>query len=211
MPVEPYKELPIPAWLGLECPKCGYPLRGLPEHRCSECGFAFDIDEILTHGHPRRPPEITPETRPVPDVGLTCGQCKAPLAGTSGHSCPSCGAPFDLSDVLPADDWGTVAQARLPADLIAIVTLLANEGLPFVAPHDLTGRSDLRPFTGATMLTVRVRRDYYLDALFVLYRQRQASAGETWLCPNCGERVPAGFDICWRCQYTRDGSSDAFA
>lgn len=30
----------------LACPLCGYDLRGLPEHRCPECGHAFDPDEL---------------------------------------------------------------------------------------------------------------------------------------------------------------------
>jgi len=27
---------------GMNCPSCGYDLRGLPEHRCPECGRPFD-------------------------------------------------------------------------------------------------------------------------------------------------------------------------
>lgn len=30
----------------LTCPLCDYDLRGLPEHRCPECGHAFDPDEL---------------------------------------------------------------------------------------------------------------------------------------------------------------------
>jgi hypothetical protein len=30
----------------LNCPLCGYDLRGLPEHRCPECGHAFDVAEL---------------------------------------------------------------------------------------------------------------------------------------------------------------------
>src|SRR5688500_17127114 len=30
----------------LNCPLCGYDLRGLPENRCPECGHAFDPEEL---------------------------------------------------------------------------------------------------------------------------------------------------------------------
>lgn len=28
---------------------------------------------------------------------------------------------------------------------------------------------------------------------------RAAPGGEPWVCPSCGARVDAGFDLCWRC------------
>jgi hypothetical protein len=48
MSFDPYA-LPIPD-LGMLCRKCRYPLGGLPEHRCPECGRAFDIDEHIPKG-----------------------------------------------------------------------------------------------------------------------------------------------------------------
>lgn len=38
----------------LTCPLCGYDLRGLPKHRCPECGHAFDPDELRRARHERR-------------------------------------------------------------------------------------------------------------------------------------------------------------
>ena len=26
-----------------------------------------------------------------------------------------------------------------------------------------------------------------------------------WKCPQCGETVPGTFDVCWKCQTTKDG------
>lgn len=41
--------LPIPD-LGLQCRNCSYNLAGLPEHRCPECGRAFDLDDHIPKG-----------------------------------------------------------------------------------------------------------------------------------------------------------------
>ena len=34
--------------------------------------------------------------------------------------------------------------------------------------------------------------------------QDSADAGPPWVCPGCGERVEAGFDLCWNCGLHRD-------
>ena len=41
--------LPVPD-LGLVCKGCGYPLAGLSEHRCPECGRSFTLEEYLPRG-----------------------------------------------------------------------------------------------------------------------------------------------------------------
>jgi len=41
--------LPVPD-LGLRCMACEYPLAGLSEHRCPECGRPFALDEFLPPG-----------------------------------------------------------------------------------------------------------------------------------------------------------------
>lgn len=33
-----------------------------------------------------------------------------------------------------------------------------------------------------------------------------ARENATWACPNCGARVPADFEICWRCERARAAS-----
>lgn len=32
-----------------------------------------------------------------------------------------------------------------------------------------------------------------------LERRRQGDAGQVWLCPSCGTRLEAAFDLCWQC------------
>ena len=41
--------LPVPD-LGLLCRGCGYPLAGLSQHRCPECGRQFTLDEYIPPG-----------------------------------------------------------------------------------------------------------------------------------------------------------------
>lgn len=41
--------LPVPDF-GLACKACGYPLAGLSQHRCAECGQPFTLEEYLPKG-----------------------------------------------------------------------------------------------------------------------------------------------------------------
>ncbi|MBX3395538.1 MAG: hypothetical protein KF841_09230 [Phycisphaerae bacterium] len=41
--------LPIPD-LGLNCIGCGYSLKGLPSHRCPECGREIDLEQHIPRG-----------------------------------------------------------------------------------------------------------------------------------------------------------------
>ena len=61
--------LPIPDW-GLICPKCRYPLVGLPAHRCPECGTEFDMADVVQTWHRLRDPRFTGHELPLPDFGL---------------------------------------------------------------------------------------------------------------------------------------------
>ncbi len=33
---------------------------------------------------------------------------------------------------------------------------------------------------------------------------RPAGEPAAWICPNCGEQLGAGFDLCWRCGASRE-------
>lgn len=42
-------QLPMPD-LGLVCRDCGYPLAYATEHRCPECGWRFEVDDLVPPG-----------------------------------------------------------------------------------------------------------------------------------------------------------------
>ena len=48
MPVD-LNQLPIPDW-GLRCPTCSYLLKGLPSHRCPECGTQLPMAGLVHVG-----------------------------------------------------------------------------------------------------------------------------------------------------------------
>jgi hypothetical protein len=204
MDVPEYKQLPIPNWLELECPRCSYPLQGLPRHRCAECGFDFNIDLLMNDDVPRRPPELTPETRPVPELGLSCGTCGESLTGAMGHTCPACQAPFDLNDAIDRAKWSVLLVRPSQQEASALSLVLRNEGIPF-----RYGQQPLATIMGMNSIGrgghLKVRRDYFLDALHLLatHLGNNSQNDAEWICPRCEEHVPAHFDICWNCNSTR--------
>ncbi len=202
---EDYRSLPIPQWLDLSCPRCEYPLRGLPEHRCPECGAEFRIDDLVTPTTPLRPPRITPETRPVPAIGLHCGHCDTLLDDCVGDRCPACGYPFDVAEAIPQDPWVDISAGLDVTEARLIFARLRDDGIPCF--HQRISRG-LEPVTGeipsdARGVILRVRRDYYLDALHVISTLRAPDA-PAWQCPQCGEEVPGNFEICWKCLAPRE-------
>lgn len=208
MEPEAYRQLPIPAWLDLNCPRCSYPLRGLPEHRCPECGLRFDIEQLLTTATPLRPPRIGPDTRPVPDLGLLCARCDSSLRGVREDRCPACGEPFDLAAAIPDDVWPDLTTGLGPLEGELIFAHLRDAGIPCRLAR-LGGRMDAILGHGAIGpggAVLRVRRDYYLDALHVLQNIPDPEL-PSWRCDRCGECVPGNFDVCWNCQTAKGNDS----
>ncbi|HRR84538.1 MAG TPA: hypothetical protein P5316_05955 [Phycisphaerae bacterium] len=199
-----YRSLPIPQWLDVNCPKCAYPLRGLPEHRCPECGAEFNIDELVTDTTPLRPPEITARTRPVPQLGLECNGCGYPLRGLPGDQCPECGREFSLTDYIPPEPWGEVAVGASATETMLIFSHLRSLGIPcmITEARGTLGARGTDVFLGGVSKQLRVRRDYYLDALAAIAEATEKT-GRPWTCPNCSEEVPGNFELCWKCQHGR--------
>jgi hypothetical protein len=205
MDLEAYRRLPIPEWLDLLCPRCRYPLRGLPGHRCPECGTSFNIDDLVTSATPLRLPETTPATRPVPELGFACQSCDYPLRGLPGERCPECGQPFDLADFIPKGEWVELGSIGTELEKRLIFDRLRESGIPCLWGDSV---NPLEAVTGPSSSiqggrALQVRRDYYLDALALMHTLRERSRG-LWQCPRCGEKVPATFDICWNCQADPD-------
>jgi hypothetical protein len=204
MDLEAYRRLPISDWLGVLCPQCDYPLRGLPEHRCPECGLRFEIDDLITPATPLRPPEIAPDTRPVPDLGFACPKCESPLYGSAGNQCRNCGESFDLRDRIPTEPWIEIAPGQSSTVMRLLFLRLRAAGIPCAWPEtdspieSLFGPRSLA-YSGGSL---RVRHDYYLDALHVL-RSGPDPDVEPWICPKCHETVPGNFEICWSCRSAR--------
>jgi hypothetical protein len=72
-------------------------------------------------------------------------------------------------------DYLAGAFGELPVDIYPTVWVLEDDDLP-------RARELLRRF---------------LD-------RSDAGSGPVWVCPACGERVDAGFELCWNCGHARD-------
>jgi len=203
------QQLPIPDW-GMTCPHCQYPLRGLPEHRCPECGLALVMEDLVKPWTRLRAPHFTGAERPLPDFGLRCQHCGAPLAGAEGAVCAVCGAQFDLAALRPRGDWfvldsGLARELPIPG----LQALLANE----LVPHFQVNEQGLQEIYGGQSMTVtrlRVPTEFYFDVLWLIARARRSvqairsgHVGPPWACSVCGEENPGNFDMCWSCQQER--------
>jgi len=207
--------LPVPDW-GLTCPVCEYALRGLPEHRCPECGTRFDPAELVRPWTQLRAPRYTGGERPVPDFGLTCPDCDAPLAGAPDEHCPGCRRGVAALLEPPAREWVPL-DPRCYAGLSVgeVELILGRDYVPFYTGRE-RGLRDIYMGTGLTRGRVHVPRAFYFDALHALRaelgeiaRRRAESVGQTRRCAGCGEESPGHFDVCWSCGAALDGPGDA--
>jgi predicted RNA-binding Zn-ribbon protein involved in translation (DUF1610 family) len=201
--------LPIPDW-GLECPHCHYPLVGLPSHRCPECGTDFDMSEVVKPWHRLRDPRFTGHELPFPDFGLQCSACDRPLAGATTWKCPGCGVEFDPEPIRPERKWLLVDQPMCgEVPLAGVEVLLAAERVPYTRAQGklVSEIYGVTQIIGARLL---VPREFFFEVLWLIRRAAQdiehvrQQPGEDWTCPNCGEQVPAHFDVCWNCETSRD-------
>jgi predicted amidophosphoribosyltransferase len=197
------QQLPIPDW-GLLCPKCRYPLKGLPSHRCPECGEPLDIPELVRSWTRLRGPRFFGDESPLPDYGLTCAACDAALAGAERSVCPGCGEPFDAQALRPPGEWFILDRKMCaPLAVPGAEALLAHEGVPhFEVKEDALGK-----IWGTQSITVDrlwVASEFYFEVLWLLARARreveQAQAdARTWVCQGCREENPGHFEVCWNC------------
>jgi hypothetical protein len=202
----------VPDW-GLECPQCRYPLRGLPEHRCPECGTRFDPQQLVGTWTRLRPPQFTGQELPLPDFGLGCAACKQPLAGAATHMCPHCGVAFDPENWRPAREWFDIDEGICGGRASAgIAALLGEEYIPYMRTNERTAAEIYVGSTTLPMFRLRSPREFYFDVRWILRRarrvaeaERAASRGQRrWRCAQCGEANPGNFAICWNCEHEKE-------
>ncbi|MFH1748692.1 MAG: hypothetical protein ABIG44_16785 [Planctomycetota bacterium] len=198
-------QLPIPNW-GIGCPNCRYPLRGLPTHRCPECGTDLDMGSIVHTWMRLRPPRFTGDESPLPDFGFYCPYCETDLAGAINHTCPQCGKPFDISGRLPRHDWfilDRIMCGEVPVP--GMQSVLEAELVPHFPVEERT-IGELVGGHGSLFNRLRVASEFYLEVRWLLQHARhemdvaRAAGGlNDWTCPKCHEENPGNFDLCWNC------------
>ncbi|MCP4245906.1 MAG: hypothetical protein GY778_02550 [bacterium] len=196
-------QLPIPNW-GMSCPQCGYPLRGLPTHRCPECGRNLDIPELVKPWTRLRAPRFDGTEDPLPDLGLACPDCDELWAGATGGHCPDCGRPMDVASLRPGPAWFEVTPellGRLPGPMIESV--LSAEEVPHLV------RETHNPFVPGTW-HLMLPSEFFFEFLYLVQEihtrtqaERSVTGSKPWPCPACAEENPPGFDVCWSCQEPR--------
>lgn len=214
--------------VGLTCPFCEYSLTGLTLNRCPECGHPFSVRVMLEkrvrwardpsggiieydHHLKKREPSFTGRERPLPDFGLICTSCGAPLAGAEDDRCPACNQPFDIHNIGQQDDWVDISPYVSPRMVPVVRTVLYDAKVPYVVDdaslHRLYGG-----LVSIGSAAIRVPREFILDALYALsFAAKPPSlyVDQAWSCPNCGQQVPAGFEICWNCNAACPDLGDA--
>lgn len=201
---------PVPDW-GLMCPQCRYMLRGLTSRICPECGAPFLVADLIRTWTRTHPPRFSAATRPVPDYGIRCAGCRAPLAGAAGSRCVQCAESFDLTRVQPARAWFLADDALArPVDLLSLAVLIEAEAIPYYAQSGKTF-TDLvlgRVAFGANLV---IPSEFYFDVRFLIRRtaqeieQRRTQPETEWPCAACNERNPDHFEVCWNCGAARSG------
>lgn len=165
------------------------------------------------HHHRKRDPTYDGNERPLPDFGLVCADCDAPLSGAEADACPECGSPFDLAALISRGDWVDISP-YVPRCLAMLSKRILYEAeIPYVMDND-----GLQRLYGGTLPAVstklRVPREFFFDALAAFAqaaRPHPASVEGEWVCPACDEEVPAGFEVCWNCGQDHPDMTDGQA
>ena len=200
--------LPIPDW-GLICPKCRYPLVGLPLHRCPECGTEFRMSDVVKPWHRLREPRFTGHELPFPDFGLRCRNCQEPLAGARTRQCQNCGTRFDPRALRPSKEWFVVDRVVCGDVPLGVAeALFGTERVPHLR-SSAKGVAQIYGVSQVIGVPLLVPREFYFEVLWLIrqatleMQQTREHPAPEWACPKCGAAVPGNFDVCWRCQQRR--------
>ncbi len=203
MEIDP-AQLPVPDW-GLRCPACDYELRGLPSHRCPECGETFDVAALLKSWTRVRPPRFSGRERPIPDWGFQCSGCRRELRGWPTARCPQCGVENDPLERLPAAAFFMLHEQSCPGlNGPTVELLMQREQIPYIFQLQRTF-GDMILGRGDFPWRLFIPREFFFDSCAALAAERRRLAQARtlgaieWHCARCGENNPGTFSICWNC------------
>lgn len=202
-------QIPIPDW-SLVCPRCEYPLRGLPSHRCPECGKSLDMNEIVRPWTRLRSPIFTGQEMPIPDFGLNCPVCRGALVGATTHHCPRCRTAIQMEEFRPSGRWFD-AETWCGSGLLSaqVETMLATLQIPHIRVQG-RGTMDVFLARGSAGGVLYAATEFFFDFLDALRclrgALRRTTVAAPWDCRSCGEQVPGHFEICWNCESKRTGA-----
>ena len=203
--------------LGARCGSCRYTLDGLLTSVCPECGRRLFLHQLLAAGYNSRvrywsqtqretPPLELPaarfrgDERPLPEFGLRCLRCDAPLKGAAADACPACGAAFHLQLLLDPGPWCDVGPWIAPAIYAVAGSLLEDAGIACIVQNAAL-RNPIGTVEYCVAIQLLVPRTLFFDALHALAQPAPSPSAPRWAewqCA-CGEQNPPGFDVCWNC------------
>jgi predicted amidophosphoribosyltransferase len=150
-------------------------------------------------------PEMQPaheHERPTRNT-MACLECGYALDGLKSLQCPECGRDFDPSD---PQTWRRVLHdaARIGRFLLteahAICMYLESHDVPAAVHPEAGGVIAYVPLPQASLWVDRPDVERARQLLADMNAHGESSEpDEPWTCAQCGERIEAGFDICWNC------------
>ncbi len=92
-----------------------------------------------------------------------------------------------------------------PSQVGLYKSMLDEAGIACFVRNDSTGSIAALPIPVFNPTLCVVDDVDYDRAKAVLdsFRAPVSTAGAEWVCPQCGSKVPAGFDTCWNCERER--------
>lgn|SRR5690606_17266465 len=96
-----------------------------------------------------------------------------------------------------------VFSSNVVSEIVLVRDALAYEGIETNILNELSGTSAVPGFRPPAEVWV-VRNEHYeaarkvvADTVAAIDRENASAA---WLCPSCGERNEASFEVCWNCR-----------
>ncbi|WP_181918303.1 MULTISPECIES: DUF2007 domain-containing protein [unclassified Wenzhouxiangella] len=101
-------------------------------------------------------------------------------------------------------DWTKLTTADDPIEAGFLRGLLESAGLAVqVRSMELWTVAVEIYYSEGARPSIWVRKCDVARARQVLERRDEVGEGESWTCPDCGERLEAQFTTCWQCGHAR--------